>query len=141
MASVSRARTNGHNGEMAMAGQMRLKLQALLGEKERQLQQAEALGQRILAQQVELEERINQIAELDELAATASPTAAAAGGEAGQASNNSEERENEMRAQLDELAQTMHGWATENETLWAGAVTRVSEHWFVEHRWLMLEPY
>jgi hypothetical protein len=120
MASLStRARTNGngngsHNAEMA--GQMRLKLQALLGEKERQLQQAEALGQRILAQQVELEERINQIAELDEAAAE-DPDAVAAG--------NNEERESEMRAQLDELAQTMHGWATENETLWAGAVTRV----------------
>lgn len=109
------ARVNGGNGNSEMAGQMRLKLQALLGEKERQLQQAEALGQRILAQQVELEERINQIAELDE---------------AGNAGNNpqpEEDKETEMRAHLDELAQTMHGWATENETLWAGAVTRVSE--------------
>ena len=91
-----------------MAGQMRHKLQALLDEKERQLQQVEALSQRVLAQQMELEERINQIAELDET---------------GSASNTDEE--SEMRVQLDDLAQTMHGWATENETLWNGAAAKV----------------
>ncbi|KAG8832152.1 hypothetical protein FRC17_001904 [Serendipita sp. 399] len=96
----------GANGRH-VAGQMRQKLQALLDEKERQLQQAEALSQRVLAQQMELEERINQIADLDE---TGGPS--------------NDEGESEIRAQLDELAQTMHGWATENETLWAGAVTK-----------------
>jgi hypothetical protein len=90
---------------------MRLKLQALLDDKERQLQKAEALGQRILAQQMELEERINQITELDEQ-----------GGGA-----QTEDGDSEMRSQLDELAQTMHGWATENDSLWTGAVTKVGQ--------------
>lgn len=97
------------NGNNAGGGQMRTKLQALLDDKERQLQKAEALGQRILAQQMELEERINQITELDE--------------QQQQQGENSDD--NEMRSQLDELAQTMHGWATENEGLWTGAVTKV----------------
>ncbi|KAG8836557.1 hypothetical protein FRC18_011149 [Serendipita sp. 400] len=99
----SSATANGRHAE----GQMRQRLQALLDEKERQLQQAEALSQRVLAQQMELEERINQIAELDE-----------------NGDPSSEDGEGEIRTQLDELAQTMHGWATENETLWAGAVTK-----------------
>ncbi|CAG7850038.1 Anucleate primary sterigmata protein A [Serendipita indica DSM 11827] len=114
MATVSRGRTNGaaydDGNDMdssSVGGQMRHKLQALLDEKERQLQQVEALSQRVLAQQMELEERINQIAELDE---------------AGTGANTDEE--SEMRAQLDDLAQTMHGWATENETLWNGAVAK-----------------
>ena len=93
----------------SMGGQIRHKLQALLDEKERQLQHAGALGQRILAQQMELEERIKQIAELDENAP---------------ASNTDEE--SEIRMKLDDLAQTMHGWATENETLWNGAGVKVA---------------
>ncbi|KAG8756574.1 hypothetical protein FRC14_002931 [Serendipita sp. 396] len=101
--NTSSATANGRHAE----GQMRQRLQALLDEKERQLQQAEALSQRVLAQQMELEERINQIAELDE-----------------NGDPSSEDGEGEIRTQLDELAQTMHGWATENETLWAGAVTK-----------------
>ena len=108
-------KTNGnssHNHETGyIGGQMRLKLQALLDDKERQLQKAEALGQRILAQQMELEERINQITELDE--------------QGGGAQN--EDGDSEMRSQLDELAQTMHGWATENDSLWTGAVTKVGQ--------------
>ncbi|KAJ7821017.1 hypothetical protein B0H14DRAFT_3471865 [Mycena olivaceomarginata] len=43
------------------AGDMRYHLQSLLDAKERQLQQAGALGQRVLAQQMELEERIRQL--------------------------------------------------------------------------------
>jgi hypothetical protein len=101
-----------HNHDASyVGGQMRLKLQALLDDKERQLQKAEALGQRILAQQMELEERINQITELDENGGGAQ----AEGGDS------------EMRSQLDELAQTMHGWATENDSLWTGAVTKVGQ--------------
>ncbi len=103
---------NGNSADAAAyAGQMRQKLQALLDDKERQLQKAEALGQRILAQQMELEERINQITELDE--------------QQQQQDGENGADDSEMRSQLDELAQTMHGWATENEGLWTGAVTKV----------------
>lgn len=42
-------------------GSLQEKLQKLLDEKEKQLQMAGTLGQRILAQQMELEERINKI--------------------------------------------------------------------------------
>jgi len=101
------------NGNGHVGGQMRVKLQALLDDKERQLQKAEALGQRILAQQMELEERINQITELDETSG--------GGGGAGEGGTPPDE---ELRTQLDELAQTMLGWATENDSL-SGAVTKV----------------
>jgi len=115
-------RMNGHSAHNEhepgyAGGQMRSKLQALLDDKERQLQKAEALSQRILAQQMELEERINQITELDEHGGTG------------------QDGESELRSQLDELAQTMHGWATENDSLWAGAVTKVSRR---PHGWLSL---
>ena len=46
-------------------GDMRHYLQTLLDTKEKQLQQAGALGQRVLAQQVELEERVRQLQEID----------------------------------------------------------------------------
>ncbi|KAH8084310.1 hypothetical protein BXZ70DRAFT_957639 [Cristinia sonorae] len=46
-------------------GDMRLYLQTLLDGKERQLQQAGTLGQQLLAQRMELEERIRQLQELD----------------------------------------------------------------------------
>lgn len=91
---------------------MRLKLQELLDEKERQLQQAGALGQRILAQQVELEERINQISELD-------------GGTLG----NDDDAQSDIRTKLDDLAATMHQWATENDTLWNGFSPKVCQHY------------
>lgn len=87
---------------------MRLKLQELLDEKERQLQQAGALGQRILAQQVELEERINQISELDSGAL-----------------GHEDDAQSEVRTKLDDLAATMHQWATENDTLWSGFSPKV----------------
>jgi hypothetical protein len=43
------------------AGDMKYHLQNLLDSKEKQLQQAGSLGQRVLAQQMELEERIRQL--------------------------------------------------------------------------------
>ncbi|KDQ58492.1 hypothetical protein JAAARDRAFT_88069, partial [Jaapia argillacea MUCL 33604] len=46
-------------------GDMRLRLQALLDGKEKQLQQAATLGQRVLAQQIELEERIRQLQDME----------------------------------------------------------------------------
>ena len=44
---------------------LKVHLQALLDGKERQLQQAGILGQRVLAQQTELEDRIRQLQDLD----------------------------------------------------------------------------
>ena len=44
---------------------MKFHLQTLLDNKERQLQQAATLGQRVLAQQMELDERIRQLQELE----------------------------------------------------------------------------
>ncbi|KDQ58494.1 hypothetical protein JAAARDRAFT_83517, partial [Jaapia argillacea MUCL 33604] len=46
-------------------GDMRLQLQALLDRKGKQLQQAATLGQRVLAQQMELEERIRQLQDME----------------------------------------------------------------------------
>ncbi|KAI6019868.1 hypothetical protein F5J12DRAFT_968007 [Pisolithus orientalis] len=46
-------------------GERKFQLQLLLDTKEKQLQQAGALGQRVLAQQIELEEKIRQIQEFD----------------------------------------------------------------------------
>lgn len=110
MASLAYENTGSMNGDsQIIAGQMRLKLQALLDEKEKQLQQAGTLGQRILAQQVELEERINQISELDN----------------GASGLPDDKIESEMRSKLDDLAATMHNWASENEALWSGFGPRV----------------
>ena len=47
------------------SGDMRFHLQILLDSKEKQLQQAGTLGQQLLAQRMELEERIRQLQELD----------------------------------------------------------------------------
>ncbi|KAG6873178.1 hypothetical protein C0995_001788 [Termitomyces sp. Mi166 len=47
------------------AGDMKFHLQTILDNKEKQLQQAATLGQRVLAQRVELEERIRQLQELE----------------------------------------------------------------------------
>ena len=69
MATFSDGPENGaiiHDAEaLASAGNMRQHLQFLLDSKEKQLQQAGTLGQRVLAQQVELEERIRQLQEVD----------------------------------------------------------------------------
>jgi hypothetical protein len=89
-------------GDLPSAGDMRLHLQALLDDKEKQLQLAGTLGQRILAQQMELEERINQITEFE----VAKP-----GDEVGDA---------QMRDRLQELAGAMHSWEKDNEQLWSG---------------------
>lgn len=50
---------------LASAGSMRQYLQGLLETKEKQLQQAGTLGQRVLAQQMELEERVRQLQDID----------------------------------------------------------------------------
>ncbi|KAJ7689390.1 hypothetical protein B0H17DRAFT_1331737 [Mycena rosella] len=61
--------SDGLNGSIttpfSSAGDMKYHLQSLLDSKEKQLQQAGTLGQRVLAQQMELEERIRQLEEID----------------------------------------------------------------------------
>jgi len=54
-----------YSAHSSSAGDMRFHLQNLLDSKEKQLQQAGTLGQRVLAQQMELEERIRQLQEAD----------------------------------------------------------------------------
>jgi hypothetical protein len=89
------------------AGDMRVQLQALLDDKEKQLNLAGTLGQRILAQQLELEERINQLVDAEErLEATP------------------DEADNDMRLKLQELADVMQAWETENERLFGGFGTK-----------------
>ena len=80
----------------ASAGKMRERLQQLLDRKEKQLQQAGTLGQRVLAQQVELEERIRQLQEIDS--------------ERGE----DDEPSSEVRLRYRELAGTLKSWDEEN---------------------------
>ncbi|KAJ3986490.1 hypothetical protein F5890DRAFT_1503685 [Lentinula detonsa] len=81
------------------AGDMRSHLQSLLDSKEKQLQQAGTLGQRVLAQQMELEERIRQLQELD----------------ADKADN--EELDIEAKEKYQELADSLITWDAENAQL------------------------
>ncbi|KIK26002.1 hypothetical protein PISMIDRAFT_95742 [Pisolithus microcarpus 441] len=81
------------------AGERKFHLQLLLDTKEKQLQQAGALGQRVLAQQIELEEKIRQIQEFD--------------AERG----DDEELDTEARERYRELAETIKAWDTENARL------------------------
>jgi DNA replication protein DnaC len=78
---------------------MKYHLQNLLDSKEKQLQQAATLGQRVLAQRVELEERIRQLQEMD-----ADKT-------------DEEEIDSEGRERYRELAKTIEGWDEENAVL------------------------
>ncbi|KAF8905236.1 hypothetical protein CPB84DRAFT_1745558 [Gymnopilus junonius] len=81
------------------AGDMKFYLQNLLDSKERQLQQAGSLGQRVLAQQMELEERIRQLQELE-----------ADKGE-------DDQIDHEARERYHELAETVVAWDQENAQL------------------------
>ncbi|KAG6333940.1 hypothetical protein ID866_5151 [Astraeus odoratus] len=81
------------------AGERKFHLQLLLDIKEKQLQQAGTLGQRVLAQQIELEEKIRQIQELD--------------AERG----DDEELDAEARERYRELADTIKAWDVENAQL------------------------
>jgi hypothetical protein len=96
----------GHNGDISTdaealgsAGNMRQHLQFLLDSKEKQLQQAGTLGQRVLAQQMELEERIRQLQEL----------------EADKAEDD--DLSSEMRLRYRELSNTLKSWEEENMQL------------------------
>ena len=81
------------------AGDMKIHLQNLLDSKENQLQQAGTLGQRVLAQQMELEERIRQLQEMD----------------ADKPEND--EIDSDARARYQDLAEIIRSWDVENAQL------------------------
>lgn len=83
-------------------GNLRIQLQALLDDKEKQLRLAGTLGQRFLAQQMELEERISQLNDLE-----AAKTGATV----------DEGIESEIRDKLQELKHTMNSWESENQDM------------------------
>jgi len=87
------------NDPFSTSGYMKLHLQGLLDSKEKQLQQAGSFGQRVLAQQMELEERIRQIQELDT------------------DKGEDQEVDNEARERYRELADTLLAWDEENAQL------------------------
>lgn len=86
---------------------MRFYLQNLLDGKEKQLQQAGTLGQQLLEQRMELEERIRQLQELD----------------LDVSSDNGDDAT--VREKYRELAETIKAWDTENEALSTTFITRV----------------
>lgn len=91
---------------------LKLHLQHLLDSKEKQLQQAGTLGQRVLAQQMELEERIRQLqeaAEPDRLPDT-----------------NDDQLDPEAEERYRELANTIKAWDAENAQLSSAFGNRVS---------------
>jgi len=91
-------------------GNLRIQLQALLDDKEKQLRLAGTLGQRFLAQQMELEERISQLNDLE-----AAKTSA----------NDDDAVENEIRNKLQELKATMNTWESENQDMFGGLANKV----------------
>jgi hypothetical protein len=82
------------------AGDMNFYLQNLLDRKEKQLQQAGNLGQRVLAQQMELEERIRQLQEL-----------------VGDKAEEEEVDDPQARDKYRELSDTIVSWDAENAEL------------------------
>lgn len=92
-------RSGSPSSNHSAAGDMRFYLQTLLDNKEKQLQQAGTLGQQLLAQRMELEERIRQLQDLD-LDAWEDDSADAG-----------------IRDKYRDLAETLKGWDVENEQL------------------------
>lgn len=88
-----------HNNPFSTAGDMRFHLQNLLDSKEKQLQQAGTLGQRVLAQQMELEERIRQLQEIEA------------------DKSEDDEIDEDARERYRELADTVLSWDSENAQL------------------------
>lgn len=80
---------------------LRENLKSLIENKEKQLVLVGTLGQRFLTQQVELEERIQQ---MDDAAAD-------------------DPRDDGLRAKLADLADTMKSWESENQQMWATALS------------------
>jgi hypothetical protein len=89
------------------AGDMKYHLQSLLDSKEKQLQQAGTLGQRVLAQQMELEERIRQLQEIDA------------------DKLDDEHVDDDARDRYRELAETLMAWDKENADLSSAFGSRV----------------
>lgn len=81
-------------------GDMRSHLQNLLDDKEKQLQNAGTLGQQLLAQRMELEERIRQLQEMEM-----------------DTGSDDEGAEMSVRERYRDLADTVKEWDTENEQL------------------------
>ncbi|TFY60678.1 hypothetical protein EVJ58_g4992 [Rhodofomes roseus] len=81
-------------------GDMRSHLQNLLDDKEKQLQNAGTLGQQLLAQRMELEERIRHLQEMEM-----------------DAGSDDEDAEMSVRERYRDLADTVKHWDTENEQL------------------------
>ncbi|KAF8635381.1 hypothetical protein AX15_000386 [Amanita polypyramis BW_CC] len=84
---------------ISSAGDMRFYLQNLLDSKEKQLQQAGTLGQRVLAQQMELEERIRQLQEFEA------------------DKSDDDEVDPDVRERYRELADSIMAWDAENAQL------------------------
>ncbi|KAF8636910.1 hypothetical protein AX17_003161 [Amanita inopinata Kibby_2008] len=84
---------------VSSAGDMRFYLQNLLDSKEKQLQQAGTLGQRVLAQQMELEERIRQLQELET------------------DKSDDDELDSDVRDRYRELSDSIVAWDAENAQL------------------------
>jgi hypothetical protein len=93
---------------LSSTGNMKYHLQALLDSKEKQVQQAGTLGQRVLAQQMELEERIKLLQEMDS------------------DRTDGEELDGEGRERYQQLAETIRGWDEENERLSSAFSDKVS---------------
>jgi hypothetical protein len=88
-----------HTHTSLSAGDIKFHLQSVLVSKSEQLERAATLGQRVLAQQMELEERIRQLQEID-----------ADKGE-------DEEIDAEARERYRELRETIQAWDAENAKL------------------------
>ncbi|KAJ7634633.1 hypothetical protein FB45DRAFT_909405 [Roridomyces roridus] len=99
MASSSDGLAAAMTTPFSSAGDMKYHLQSLLDSKEKQLQQAGTLGQRILAQQMELESRIQQLQEMDA------------------DKLDDEAVDEEAQDRYRELADTLMGWDRENAQL------------------------
>jgi hypothetical protein len=91
------------------AGAVRQRLTYLLDAKEKQLQQAGTLGQRVLAQQMELEERIRQLQEIDA------------------DKNEDDELDPEAQDRYRELGETIQAWDQENAHLSSAFAGKVSK--------------
>ena len=91
------------------AGNMGLYLQGLLDNKEKQLQSAATLGHQLLAQRVELEERIRQMQELEL-----------------DGSGSDDGLDVSVRDKYRELADAITAWDTENEQLTSVFGSKVS---------------
>lgn len=81
------------------SGSLREQLKSLIDNKEKQLVLVGTLGQRFLTQQVELEERIQQMDAADD------------------------HNDDGLRAKLADLANTMKSWDSENQQMWATALS------------------